>query len=214
MTEQPELSVPKGTKVLTAKEQRLADLSVGMTKVDPADIRPPAILMRQKSSEADAYKNSKGEMAKLGQYYHTGRQTIMDKVGCYFVFAAKSMAKNKRQPAEPEKPLYRAIGCMADDLTPFSMIFRSSSLYTLSPLFTYAVSHNKPMYAVQCTLDKKELTNTDGSWHIPVLKIEGIETEDAKLDKLYELAKQLDNRITVGEADDENDLAVLLGPKT
>ena len=212
MTKQPTLESAKNEMALTVKEQRLADLKVGMQRVDPSDIRPPAVLLRQKSSEAEAYKDAKGKMAKLGEYYHTGRQTIMDKVGCYFVFAAKSMAKNKRKPDEPEKPLYRAIGCMADDLTPFSMIFRSSSLYTLSPLFTYAVSHNKPMYAVQCTLTTKELSNTEGSWHIPVLSIEGIETKDAKLDKLYELAKQLDSKAQEVVDTDEDDLVTVLGP--
>jgi len=176
-------------------ESRLkANVKVGMRGVDPADIRPPRMLLLQKSSELSQYVDVGGVRAKVGQFFHTGKLNISDTFQCYFVFAAKTKYTDKRKQEEGEKDQYQAIGVMADDLSLFAMVFRSSSLYTLSPLFSVAASLSRPMYSFLCEIETKELSGDKGTWFIPVLRIKKPEKDPGKLVLLEEKARALDLR--------------------
>ncbi len=185
---------------------RLAtDAKIGMSKVDPMDIRPPSVLMCQALSDKELFTNLDGKTAEVGEFFHTGRGEIMESFECYFVFAGKSKAVNKNKPEEGEKPIYRAIGCMADDLTPFAMTFRSSSLYCLSPLFTATVAQKRPMYSLLCKLEKRDVHGEKRTWPVPALRVVGPENDEAKLAVLYDLAMRLDQNADAVAEDDLDD---------
>ena len=191
-------------------ESRLkANVKVGMRGVDPADIRPPRMLLLQKSSELSQYVDTDGIKAKVGQFFHTGKLKIYNTFQCYFIFAAKTKYTDKRKQEEGAKDQYQAIGVMVDDLSLFAMVFRSSSLYTLSPLFSVAASLSRPMYSFLCEVETKELSGDKGTWLIPVLRIKKPEKDPGKLVLLEEKAKTLDMRsdnpspVDMDEADRE-----------
>ncbi len=168
------------------------DMNVGMSKVDPLDIRPPMVLLIQKSSALEDFTDAQGNTPKLGQFFHNGKMKIVDSFECYFLFAAKSTWINRRKPELGQLPQYKAIGACAIDFTLFAMNFRSSSLYTLSGLFTATKSMNRPMYSLKCTIESKSLENKDGKWWIPAIKKIEPEEDPEKLKKLYDLAHGLD----------------------
>ncbi len=205
MSPSKQLSQTKSEVVTFTHERLEADARLGMSKVDPLDIRPPAVLMCQALSDKDLFTDARGARAEVGQFFHTGRQTIMDDFEAYYVFAGKSSAINKRKPEDGPKPIYRAIGCMADDLTAFSMTFRSSSLFTLSPLFTATVGLKRPMYAIKVRMEMREVSGEKSKWPVPALKIVGPEEDPVKLEQLHDLALRLDQQsdAVVAEPDDD-----------
>ena len=181
--------------LVTYDKARLeANAKVGMSKVDPMDIRPPTILLIQKSSDMSQFVDFSGKQADIGQFFHTGRSVIYNTFKCYFLFAAKSKYVDKRKPEEGEKAQYRALGVLADDLSLFAMVFRSSSLYTLSPLFSSVASMNRPMFSFLCEIETKKLSGDKGDWFIPVLRIKGPENDPQKLMILEEKSKAFDTR--------------------
>lgn len=176
-------------------EKRLeANAKLGMSKVDPIDIRPPQILLVQKSSIIDTFVDKSGKHPRVGQFFHTGRNEILDSFGCFFLFAAKSKYIDRRKPEEGEKSQYKALGVMADDYSLFGMTFRSSALFTLSRLFSSAVSQKRPMFFFLCRLETKMLTGEKGDWFVPVLRIIGNEENPEKLIFLEEMARSFDQR--------------------
>jgi len=186
-------SKEKETNVVKYGEAELKkDFMVGLSRVPMADIRPPQILLIQKSSDMDDFSDSKGEKPKIGQYFHTGRMQIMDSFECFILFAAKSKYISKIKPEEGEKFQYKAVGVMADDLSTFGFIFRSSALYALSSLFTAAISQRRPMFSLKVLFETKELSNDKGSWFIPVVRLTDDEPDYAKLQVLSGLAKRYD----------------------
>ena len=195
------------TDVVVYDKKFLQDVSnLGMRGVDPLDIRPPQILLIQASSDASSFKTIKDESPAIGQYFHTGRNEIMDTFECFFLLAAKGkyMDKNKTPPEERDQ--YRTIGCMTDDLKPFMMNFRSSALYALSPLFTAVASLGRPMFSLKVMLETKELQNSVGKkWRIPVVRIVGPETDDSVLNNLYNLALSYDSNTAKFVADKEDE---------
>jgi hypothetical protein len=193
-------------------EARLeANAKLGMSKVDPADIRPPQILLVQKSSDIGALADKQGHTPNVGQFFHTGRNEIMDTFGCYFLYAEKSRYHDRRKPEEPEKDQYKALGVMADDFSLFGMTFRSSALYTLSRLFSSAVSQKKPMYCFLCIMEAKMLTGEKGDWFIPVLRISGVEANAERLIFLEDLARSIDTRSRNEEPFDVGDVDEVMG---
>lgn len=168
------------------------DVNVGMSKVDPLDIRPPMVLLIQKSSSLEDFTDEQGNTPKLGQFFHNGKMKIIDSFDCYILFAAKSTWNNRRKPELGPLPQYKAIGACAIDFTMFAMNFRSSALYTLSGLFTAAKSMNRPMYSLKCTIEAKSLENKDGKWWIPAVRKIEAENDPEKLKKLYDMAHALD----------------------
>lgn len=167
---------------------------LGMTRVDPLDIRPPSMLLVQKSSDLSQLLDKQSNQAKVGQFYHTGQLKIEDSFECYFVFAAKNKYTDKRKPEEGEKDQYKAIGVLKSDLSLFGMTFKSSSLYTLSPLFSASASQKKPMFSFSCKMETKKLTGEQGDWFIPVLRITGDITDNLLLNALEQIARGLDSK--------------------
>ena len=178
--------------VLFGKDQLEKEARIGMSKVDPMDIRPPQVRLIQKSSKADEFADTEGNHPKVGQYFHNGRMKIFDTFECYILMAAKGSYIDRRKEAEGEKPQYKAVGVMADDYSIFGMTFRSSALYCLAPLYTAACSQRRPMYSFKVKFEVKELENEKGAWSIPVLRIESEESDEGKLAMLSELAKGFD----------------------
>ncbi len=170
------------------------DSMIGMSKVDMADIRPPQILLIQKSSDEEAFRDPKGTKPSVGQFFHTGKMEIMDSFECYFLFAAKGKYVNKIKPEEGEKDQYRVIGVMWDDLSTFGMVFRSSSLFCLSPLFTAALSQKRPMFSIRVKIETKSLENDKGKWWVPVCRVLEPEEDFGKLKVLSDLAKRYDRK--------------------
>jgi hypothetical protein len=180
-------------QVVKYDEARLKEnYNIGMKKVDPADIRPPTILLIQKSSDLTLFQDTGGKTPTIGQFFHNGRMAIYDNFDCYFIFAAKSKYVDKRKQEDGEKDQYRAIGAMADDLSLFSMVFRSSSLYTLSPLFTSVTGLKRPLFSIKCHVETKELTGDKGTWTVPVCRITGPESDGVKLEELEMMARKFD----------------------
>lgn len=182
------------------------DARLGMSKVDPMDIRPPSIMLRQKTSEPELFKDGKGKLAEVGEYFHAGRCKVLPSFECYFVFAAKSEKVNKYRAEDGPQEQYAAIGMMADDMTPFSMLFRGTARYALSPLFTATVSLHRPMYAIKVRVESREIHGEQNTWSVPVVKVQGPETDQEKLATLYELAYKLDSNAdkVVAESDDDD----------
>ena len=168
--------------------------NIGMSRVDPIDIRPPQILLVQKLSDMTLMVDKNGTQAIPGQYYHTGKQKIWPEFHCHWLFAAKGTYVDKRKPEEGEKPQYQALGVIKDDLTLFGMVFRSSAQYVLSSLFTVAKSQNVPMFVFNVKMETKMLEGEKGSWFVPVCRVGEMVTDSAKFDELYKLAKQFDER--------------------
>lgn len=182
-----------GKEIAVVSDKELTEMArVGMTKVDPLDIRAPQILLAQKLSDFGNLMQADGEVAKIGEYFHTGKMKILKDFECYFLFAAKTTYKDKRKPEEGEKEQYKVIGAMGDDLSIFGMTFRSSALYALGSLFSVAVSNNKPMFLYRCRVETKTLQNDKGEWLIPVVRVVGEETDQAKKIVLVNLARGFD----------------------
>jgi len=193
--------------VLYNKEYLQGQQGVGMSRVDPKDIRPPEVRLIQKSSDFNSFADSHGKVPITGQFFHNGRLEIFDSFECYLIFAAKSTYIDKRKPEEGEKEQYRVIGAMADDSTLFGMVFRSSSLYTLSPLFTATVAGKRPMYSIKVKFETKELQGEKGTWRIPVLRIIGFEEDSKKLRELEEMALRYDSQADkIAEQKEEEDI--------
>ena len=59
-------------------EDRLAkNAKVGMSGVDPLDIRPSQILLAQALSDFTVLIDTNGKVAKVGEYFHTGKLEIL-----------------------------------------------------------------------------------------------------------------------------------------
>ena len=186
----------------------LQDVSaLGMRGVDPLDIRPPQILLIQASSAAEDFKTPSGQNPKVGQFFHTGRNEIMDTFECFFLLASKGeyTDRNKNPPEQREQ--YRTIGCMTDDFKPFMMNFRSSAMYALSPLFTAAASNGRPMFSIRAKIETKELQNSQGKkWRIPVVRVVENEKDQTILNTLYNLALGYDKNTTEVMSDSKEEL--------
>lgn len=180
--------------IVYGKDRLEANVKVGMSKVDPMDIRPPTILLAQKSSDLSQFIDFSGKQVKIGQFFHAGRAVIYSTFRCYFLFAAKSKYTDRRKPEEGEKDQYKALGVLAEDLSLFAMTFRSSALYTLSPVFSAVASMKRPMYSFLCEIETKQLSGEKGEWFIPVLRIKEPEKDPGKLVLLEEQAKAFDLR--------------------
>jgi len=188
-----EKKAPKALAVY-GKDRLEQNARVGMKGVDPMDIRPPQILLAQALSDFDQLTDQDGKQAKIGQFFHTGKLKIYNSFECYFLFAAKSKYINRRKPEKGELDQYKVLGVMVDGLSLFAMTFRSSSLYTLSPLFGMATSRKRPMYSFVCEIKTKMLSGEKGDWFIPVLRIKSPEKNPEKLVLLEEQARKFDLR--------------------
>lgn len=176
------------------KNRLKANAGIGMRGVDPADIRPPQILLLQGLSDFSQFVDGAGKQAKVGQFFHTGKMEIYDSFECYFLFAAKSRYTDKRKPEKGERDQYKAIGVLANDFSLFGQTFRSSMLFTLGGLFTATKHQERPMYSFLVKMETKKLTNDDGSWFVTVCRILKEETDASRLMLLEDQAKALDLR--------------------
>jgi hypothetical protein len=187
----------EGKSVIVYGKDRLAEnASVGIKGVDPMDIRPPQILLVQKSSSLDDFVDTEGKKAEIGDFFHTSRMIALKEFDVYFIFAAKSKYVNKIKPEEGEKDQYKALGVMADDFSLFGMTFRSSALFTLSKLFSTVMANKIPMYAMLCKIETKMLSGDKGDWFIPVLRIVKQEEDPEKLIFLEDIAKSFETKGT------------------
>ena len=167
---------------------------IGMSRVDPGDIRPPQIILVQKSSDLTTLQDKQGKQANVGQFFHTGKREIYDIFECYWLFASKSTYVDRRKEEQPEREQYSALGAMVDDLSLFAMLFRSSAIFTLSPLFTASQTNHAPMFSFKIKMETKKLEGEKGSWYIPVCRIGEIVKDEGVFDELYQLAKRFDEQ--------------------
>lgn len=170
-------------------------------KVDKEDIRPPQIILIQSNSKV---VDNEGKKIEAGKFYHTGKMKVMDSFKCYFIYVKKDTFVDKRGDGEV-KPRMVAIG-VDEDFSLFGMIFKNTYLYTLSSLFTAVASNKKPMFVFKCRMETKELSGAKGDWYVPVLRIEGEETDEEKLRALEELARGYDQMNKVDIKDDEEEI--------
>jgi len=166
--------------------------TIGMSYVDPADVRPPNILLVQKLSDLTELVDITDNTPKLGQFFDTGKRMIYDSFDCYFVFAKKGTYIDRRKPEEGNKPKYQVVGVMKSDMGMFGMLLRSSASYSLNNLFSVAVNQELPMFVFNCHVEQKELQNNDGKWFIPVVRIGQVETDPKIVSRLIEIAKRFD----------------------
>jgi len=186
---------PKESSVLTIGKDFLKSIQgVGMSRVDPGDIRPPQIILVQKSSDLTTLQDKQGKQANVGQFFHTGKREIYDIFECYWLFASKSTYVDRRKEEQPEREQYSALGAMVDDLSLFAMLFRSSAIFTLSPLFTASQTNHAPMFSFKIKMETKKLEGEKGSWYIPVCRIGEIVKDEGVFDELYQLAKRFDEQ--------------------
>lgn len=188
----------KDSAIQLADPELLKDFAgMGMKQVDPTDIRPPQILLVQKMSDTEQMMSVDGMVPKLGQFYHTGKRTIMDEFDAYFIYASKGTFIDTRKTDKPVLPQYSVVGMLQDDLSMFGMLLRGSSLWALNSLFSVSVSEGYPMFAFKCHVENKKLSNDKGEWWIPVVRVGELETDNAKLDMLFKAAKQLDEKSSI-----------------
>jgi len=189
MTVKREKAIIKYDKARLAKNAR-----IGMSKVDPLDIKPPTILLAQALSDFSVLVDTDGQVAKAGEYFHTGKLQILKTFNAYILFAAKGTYIDKRAKPPEERQIYRVLGVMADDFSLFAMSFKVSSLYALSSLFSIANSQKRPMYSFKLTFEVKGLSNEKGDWFVPVCRIKGQEKDPERLILLEDLAKAFDKK--------------------
>lgn len=169
---------------------------VGMSKVDPVDIRPPQVILVQKSSDISLLEDKEGNTAKVGQFYHTGKKVISDSFNCYFIFAAKGKYTDRRKfladGTNPVLDQYQVIGVLKD-MSLFGMNFRSTALYALSSLFTAAQSQNVPMFSFNLKVEAKLIKGEKGDWYVPVVRVGEAEKDNTILKTLIDMAVRLDS---------------------
>lgn len=178
---------------------------VGMSHVDPADIRPPSVLLVQKLSDLNEMTDIEGKQPKVGQFFDTGNRKIMDSFDCFVVFAKKEMYTDRRKPEDGLKPRYIMVGAMKDSMKMFGMILRSSASYALNSLFTVANYQNYPMFVFNVHVEAKELKNDQGSWYIPVFRVGAIEEDSVFLTELVKIAKKFDAKADSVKVGDDNE---------
>lgn len=186
--------------------QKLAGM--GMKRVDPADVRPPFILLTQKSSTLDEMHTVNSQTPKVGQYYHTGKRKVYNEFECYFLWAAKSQVMDRRKNIMVDQ--YNTIGVMADDLSLFAMRFKSSALFALASLFTAAQSQQYPMFGFRVKMETKMLEGEKGQWYVPVVRVQEQVTDKKLFNELYSQAAKFDQQTdkvaaSVEEEDDAGD---------
>jgi hypothetical protein len=169
-------------------------------KVSKNDIKPPQIILIQSNSKV---VDSEGKKIEAGKFYHTGKFKVMDSFDCYFIYVKRDTFVDKRGDGQL-KPRFVAIG-VDEDFSLFGMIFKNTYLYTLSSLFTAVASNQKPMFVFKCKMETKELSGAKGDWFVPVLRIQGEETDESKLKILEELARRYD-QMEVNIKDDEEEV--------
>ncbi len=177
---------------------------MGMNGVDPNDIRPPQIILIQKSSDLENLKDMNGNIPKVGQFFHTGQGKIMDSFECFFLSATKGIYVDRNKDGHPVRDQYTAIGLLSDDMSIFGYNFRSSALYALSKLFTAVVGLKRPMFSIRCTIGVKELNGDKGKWWIPVIENWKPEDNGDTLIELEGIAKKFNTQVKkVEEVTDE-----------
>ena len=202
--------IDKDGKTITKYgSDRLAkNARVGMSGVDPMDIRPSQILLVQALSDFSTLIDKNGKKAKVGEYFHTGKLETLKTFSAYILFAKKSTYVDKRNLAHGPKDMYKILAVMADGLSLFGMTFRVSSLYALSGLFSISAAQKRPMYSFKVVFEVKELSNEKGEWFIPVCRIKGREEDPEKLIFLEDMAKGFDQKMeedSGGQKDEEKE---------
>jgi hypothetical protein len=202
MSKEPKKSETKALSKMDASWNK-ERMYMGMRGVDPADIRPPQIIICQKSSDTQSLVDKEGKTPKLGQYFHTGQARIMDSFDCFFLMAQKGTYIDRRKKEQPVLPQYSAIGVMAEDLSIFGIKFRSSALWALSKLFTAVVGLKRPMFSIMVTMGIKELTNDKGTWWIPVIEQWKPIDEGDLLIELEHVAQKFDKPVEKAGTEEE-----------
>jgi hypothetical protein len=181
-----------------------ATLNIGMRGVDKKDVRPPQVLLVQKSSDQDTFTCSDGTKPKVGQFFHTGKFEAMETIDCYIINAYKNQYTDKNKEGNPVRDQYVATCMLKSDLSLFMIRFRSSALYALSSLFTAVISQKLPMYNFNVTIETKELSGDKGKWSVPVVRVKQPETDKTILEEVGLMAVQFDqNSSVIMEEEDE-----------
>lgn len=189
------------TQLIVQNRGKLASMSgIGMENVDPIDIKPPQILLVQKSSNiGEMIDRNTGKTPLFGQFFHTGKQEILDFFDCYFIYAAKQEWIDRRKGGEPV-PQYAAVGMMIEpdkSLSLIGMKFRKTSYYALSSLFTQATSQKLPMFMFKCHVTSKLINGQKGDYHVVSVKTDGIEEDEITFRELYDMAAKFSEKSKV-----------------
>ncbi len=194
----------KETGIVTLDSLR-SMAGVGMSHVDKSDIRPPQILLVQKSANLDEMVDVHGYKPSFGQFFDTGERRFFDEFDCYVVFAKKGTWINRRKPELGELDQYSMIGVRKDSGRIFGMLLRASARFALNGLFSSAVDQKLPMFAFNVHVESKKLSNTEGEWVVPVFRVGELETDPSQLSYLMKTAKQFDAHaegLDLNEADE------------
>jgi hypothetical protein len=157
-------------------------------------------------------QTAKGEQPKLGQFFHTGKNVILDTFEAYFIFAAKGTFVNRRKKDKPTEEQYVTIGYMVEDMSIFGYKFRSSALRGLSSLFTAVVAQNRPMFCFRCTVTSKRLENQDGVWWVPVVRVGEVEADEERIAELEFYAHQYEQKTTPKIVEEEEETPPIKEP--
>lgn len=190
---------------LVALESLRSMAGMGMSHVDKADIRPPQVLLVQKSSNLDEMVDITGAKPSFGQFFDTGARKIMDSFDCYVVFAKKGTWVSRRKPELGEQDQYSMIGVMKESRRVFGMLLRSSARFALNNLFSTAIDQRYPMFAFNVHVETKKLSNNEGEWVVPVFRVGQLEADGEMLSYLMNVAKQFDSQADKINLDEEAD---------
>lgn len=177
-------------KSLALYEKFKDEVDLGIKKVDPADIRPPQIILVQKTTDLALVEDTNGNQAEIGQFYHTGKRVIYTAFNCNFIYAAKTKFINRFHDNE-EWDQYQALGVL-DDGTLFGMTFRSTALYALSKLFQAVKGAALPMFLFNCKVESQLIKGEKGDWYVPAIRVGNMVEDEGRVDFLHSLAREFD----------------------
>jgi len=166
---------------------------VGMSQVDPKDIRPPRVLLVQNIKDKTDLKDKSGKECPDGHFFSDGNNEIFDKMPCYFLYAEKGTHINKKHPEYGDLDKYDVIG-MKEDGQLFTITFKNTSRNAMSKLFTATKVNGYPMFAFKCSLEAKLISDDEKSWYVAVVRVGELETDGEILGKAMELAKEFDSK--------------------
>lgn len=184
--------IPAGALVKSDWFEKHRD--IGMKNVDPADIKPPQILLMQKSSKLGEFVTKNGESPKVGQFFHTTKLEILENFEAHILIAIKGRYVNRRAKPPEEGDQYQVVGAMANDMSLFGMNFRGTAYNALGGLFSTAHQNKRPMYSIKIRIESRFIQGQVNDWFIPVVRIVELVEDKKVIDELTMMAIGMESR--------------------